>query len=99
MYTKSLNIYNIKKKDKINRKRFSLEEDSLFVSSTLYDIKALKISSRIINKKHLSRTTIRNYCLLTGRAKFILSKFRLSRLTFRTLALFGYIPGIRKGLW
>lgn len=99
MYTKSLNIYNIKKKDKINRKRFSLEEDSLFVSSTIYDMQALKISSKIINKKHSSITTVRNYCLLTGRSKFILSKFRLSRLTFRTLALFGYIPGIRKALW
>lgn len=42
---------------------------------------------------------LRNRCSLTGRARGFLRKFKLSRLTFRELALKGMIPGVTKASW
>ncbi|KAF3362101.1 30S ribosomal protein S14 [Chlamydiales bacterium STE3] len=42
---------------------------------------------------------LRNRCSLTGRARGFLRKFKLSRLTFRELALKGEIPGVTKASW
>lgn len=42
---------------------------------------------------------LRNRCSLTGRARGYLRKFKLSRLTFRELALKGMIPGVTKASW
>lgn len=41
-------------------------------------------------------TRIRNRCLITGRPRAYMRRFRLSRLTFRELALSGKIPGVTK---
>jgi small subunit ribosomal protein S14 len=42
---------------------------------------------------------LRNRCQLTGRARGYLRKFKLSRLTFREMALAGLIPGVTKASW
>lgn len=42
---------------------------------------------------------LRNRCQMTGRARGYLRKFKLSRLTFRELALHGFIPGVTKASW
>lgn len=42
---------------------------------------------------------LRNRCQLTGRVRGYLRKFKLSRLTFREMALNGLIPGITKASW
>lgn len=42
---------------------------------------------------------LRNRCKLTGRARGYLRKFKLSRLTFREMALNGLIPGVTKASW
>jgi small subunit ribosomal protein S14 len=44
-------------------------------------------------------TRLRNRCLMTGRARGFMRKFKLSRLAFRELASFGMIPGITKASW
>lgn len=41
----------------------------------------------------------RNRCLLTGRCRGYLRKFKVSRLCFRELANSGNIPGIVKASW
>jgi small subunit ribosomal protein S14 len=41
----------------------------------------------------------RNRCLMTGRSRGYLRKFKLSRLCFRELARQGYIPGVVKASW
>lgn len=46
-----------------------------------------------------SPVQLRNRCQLTGRARAYLRKFKLSRLTFRKMALEGKIPGIVKASW
>jgi small subunit ribosomal protein S14 len=42
---------------------------------------------------------LRNRCALTGRARGFMRKFKLSRLTFREMALVGLIPGVTKASW
>jgi len=47
--------------------------------------------------KFSSRTVRR--CELTGRARGVYRKFRVSRIMLRKLALEGKIPGMRKSSW
>ncbi|TVQ60321.1 MAG: type Z 30S ribosomal protein S14 [Phycisphaerales bacterium] len=47
--------------------------------------------------KFSSRTVRR--CELTGRARGVYRKFRISRIVLRELALQGKIPGMRKASW
>jgi small subunit ribosomal protein S14 len=49
--------------------------------------------------KNSSPTRLRNRCQLTGRARGVLSKFKLSRLCFREFANNGLIPGMVKASW
>ena len=46
-----------------------------------------------------SRIRLRNRCFKTGRPRGILSRFNLSRLSFREMALNGEIPGVTKASW
>lgn len=46
-----------------------------------------------------SPVRLRNRCLLTGRCRGYMRKFKLSRLSFRELASFGMIPGVTKSSW
>ncbi len=41
----------------------------------------------------------RNRCKICGRPRGFLSKFKLCRLCFRSLALKGEIPGVMKSSW
>jgi small subunit ribosomal protein S14 len=59
-------------------------------------------SARIaLNKmpRDSSPSRLRNRCLLTGRARGVLRKFKLSRLCFREMASMGLIPGVTKASW
>lgn len=59
-------------------------------------------SARVaLNKmpRDTSPVRLRNRCQLTGRARGYMSKFRLSRLTFREMASIGLIPGVTKSSW
>ena len=38
-------------------------------------------------------------CQLTGRARGVYRKFRVSRIVLRELALQGKVPGMRKSSW
>ena len=49
--------------------------------------------------RNTSTVRVRNRCLLTGRSRGYLRKFRLSRLAFRRLALQGMISGVTKSSW
>ncbi len=46
-----------------------------------------------------SPTRVVNRCQLTGRRRAFLRRFKLSRMTFRELALNGFIPGVTKSSW
>lgn len=49
--------------------------------------------------RNSSPVRIRNRCCISGRPRAFMRKFRLSRITFRELALAGQIPGITKSSW
>ena len=49
--------------------------------------------------KSSSRIRIRNRCFKTGRPRGVISRFKLSRLSFREMALSGEIPGVTKASW
>ncbi|MEK4064091.1 MULTISPECIES: 30S ribosomal protein S14 [Paenibacillus] len=46
-----------------------------------------------------SATRQKNRCTVSGRPRGYLSKFKISRIVFRDLALKGQIPGITKSSW
>ncbi|AIQ28895.1 30S ribosomal protein S14 [Paenibacillus sp. FSL P4-0081] len=46
-----------------------------------------------------SATLQKNRCTVSGRPRGYLSKFHVSRIVFRELALQGQIPGITKSSW
>jgi small subunit ribosomal protein S14 len=46
-----------------------------------------------------SSTRQKNRCAVSGRPRGYLSKFQISRIVFRDLALKGQIPGVTKSSW
>ncbi len=54
--------------------------------------------ARANRKPKFSSRTVRR-CELTGRARGVYRKFRISRIMLRKLALEGKIPGMRKSSW
>jgi small subunit ribosomal protein S14 len=46
-----------------------------------------------------SPTRLVNRCVVTGRRRAFMSRFRLSRITFRELASAGMLPGVTKSSW
>ncbi len=51
------------------------------------------------NKKPKFKIRHRNRCLICGRPRGYLRKFKMCRLCFRQLALRGEIPGVTKSSW
>ena len=46
-----------------------------------------------------AKVRIRNRCELTGRARSVYRKFKLSRIALRALASSGILPGVVKSSW
>ena len=53
--------------------------------------------SKLPRNSSLGRT--KNRCTQTGRSKSNYKMFRISRITFRELALKGLLPGVSKASW
>ena len=49
--------------------------------------------------KSSSAIRLRNRCFITGRPRGVIRRFKLSRLSFREMALNGEIPGVTKASW
>lgn len=49
--------------------------------------------------KNASPVRLHNRCELTGRPKGYMRQFGISRVTFREMANFGLIPGVKKASW
>ena len=49
--------------------------------------------------KNASPVRLHNRCKLTGRPKGYMRQFGNSRVTFREMANFGLIPGVKKASW
>lgn len=92
-----------------NNKRIEMSGRYRALRKELRDkVKNLKLSDeeRFAAQKKLQKlprnsaeVRVRNRCELTGRPRGVLSKFKLSRMKFRELALTGMIPGVTKSSW
>lgn len=49
--------------------------------------------------RNASPTRLTNRCLVSGRRRAFMRRFKLSRITFRELASSGMIPGVTKSSW
>jgi small subunit ribosomal protein S14 len=49
--------------------------------------------------RNSSLTRINRRCVITGRPRGVLRRYRISRLVFRKAALQGHIPGVFKASW
>jgi small subunit ribosomal protein S14 len=49
--------------------------------------------------RNTNPTRVRNRCELTGRARAVYRRFKLSRIALRDLASIGMIPGVTKSSW
>ncbi len=93
-------------KDQKKRTLFSKYEiKRLLLKSIIRDLsltKNLRFQSiQELNKfpRNASLGRIRNRCLQTGRAKSNYRIFKISRISFRELALKGLLPGVTKSSW
>lgn len=79
-------------------KRQEIKKRSLDLNATEEEREAARIA---LNKmpRDSSPIRLRNRCQLTGRARGYLRKFKLSRLSFREMALAGMLPGVTKSSW
>ena len=79
-------------------KRQSLKQ---IISSpaTSYEDKLAAVAQLNKLPKNSSPVRLRSRCQLTGRARGVLKKYKLSRLCFREMANAGLIPGVFKASW
>lgn len=94
------------KKDKEKRKGFISNEliyivlKSIIISNNLNiflrEYSWLKISK--LSKKY-SIIRIKNRCIITNRSRFIIIKYKISRLEFKSLVKFSNINGVYKKYW
>ena len=49
--------------------------------------------------RNASPVRLSSRCMVTGRSRGVYREFRLSRITFREMALEGKLPGIKKASW
>lgn len=80
------------------KKRQELKSKASDINATEEDRQEARIA---LNKmpRNSCVVRLRNRCLLTGRARGVYRKFKLSRLTFREMASNGLIPGVTKASW
>jgi small subunit ribosomal protein S14 len=93
MVSKFQNLYDLKKKKKCNfhdRKILFMRDYHLpFFINYTYNEKKIKS----YNSKYLYR------CVLTGRHKGVYTKYKITRMAFKSLASSGMIPGVYKSSW
>jgi small subunit ribosomal protein S14 len=79
-------------------KRQDLKKKAADMSASEEERSAARIA---LNKmpRDSAAVRLRNRCQMTGRSRGFMRKFKVSRLCFREMALFGLIPGITKASW
>lgn len=97
---------SILKKDTTKRLLTNQKElKRMYLKSIIHNL-SLDITCRnnaIIELNHLNQNSspsrIKNRCILTGTAKSVSRKYKISRMKLRELSLNGYIPGVTRSTW
>ncbi|QHS76874.1 mitochondrial 37S ribosomal protein uS14m [Saccharomyces paradoxus] len=91
-----------------NFKRQQFKENEVLVKSLKFIARNLNLPTKLRLEAQLKLNTLPNYmrstqiknrCVDSGHARFVLSDFRLCRYQFRENALNGNLPGVKKGIW
>jgi len=85
----SKNIYKIIKINFLNNLKHSKNKK--------YYYKLLLKLQKKISK--ISKTQLKNRCILSNRSRSVLKPYSLSRIKMRELLLFGLLPGYSKSAW
>jgi ribosomal protein S14 len=93
-------------KNKIIRENFKKAELDNYISSALtknhllgpQKARNVPPAGGTINKEVTTGfiSQVRNICVITGRSRAVLLKYKLSRIKFKQIAEAGLIPGIKK---
>jgi ribosomal protein S14 len=93
-------------KDKKRRQLFEKFESERLIMLALSKDKRLPLLKRIaiglnlLNyTKDVSKSRIKNRCVITGRARSVVRDFKMSRIQIRELSLRGTLYGVRKASW
>ena len=101
MATKSA-IAKQKRREKLVQLKWDKRQKLKKIVLDLNNSEEERLEAKIaLNKlpKNSSPVRLRSRCQLTGRARGVLKKFKLSRLCFREMANSGLIPGVVKSSW
>jgi ribosomal protein S14 len=92
-----------KKRDLIKRKAFIMSEINQNVLKFIFYyckdiiIKSLTKKEKLNIKYKLGyKTTLRNYCVVSGRSRGVIKSFKVSRIIFRELGSKGFFTGLKK---
>ena len=97
---RKINLDNIKrnlfKKYEFKRTFLKTCASNLYINNSIRWFLLTKLNNIPRNS---SITRIRNRCVLTGRSRAIIRKFKISRLMFKELAGNGKLSGVQKSIW
>lgn len=99
---KRSSIEKEKKRERLVKLKWSKRQELRTKAADLNLSEEERHAARIaLNKmpRNSCKVRLRNRCQMTGRARGFMSKFKISRLTFREMASFGLIPGVHKASW
>ena len=91
-------------KEKRNRERFARKEARLkmlkaMVANTYLDERIRQNSFDKLSKVKGLEHKLVNRCVVTGRSRGVLRKFKVSRMVFKKLGMEGKLVGVRKASW
>src|SRR3978361_1075624 len=91
-------------KDKKNRVNYTKFEKRRLLLKAITNNQFLDVNIQnkiIIYLKNIIvyKSRIKNYCLITARARGVLRNYNISRILFKQYASYGYLKGIKKASW
>lgn len=90
------NHYRLLIKKELKRNALKYLRFNVFLNNQLRQKAYLLL---IINFSFLNFNRLKIYCLSTGRTRYVLKKFKVSRLAFKKIINFGYNCGYFRGSW
>jgi small subunit ribosomal protein S14 len=101
---KSKYIKNVNQRYTFNKNEINKKVDKFLFLNILNNkkISNKNLFSFLFNMKKsnmISKTKIKNSCIISGRNKSVEKKFSLSRIKLREFISFGILPGYKKAVW
>jgi small subunit ribosomal protein S14 len=92
--------------DLLIRKNFTkIEQKRFILKAIIHDLRLSKkirdvASNELMKFKHNTYLTqAKNRCLFTNRSRWVIRKFKVSRMQFKKMASKGLLEGVKKSSW